>query len=838
MSCAAGQRSGELGRASGVGEQCCKHISMSSSQQSVAPPPTIVPGTHSEWSKEGFALVHRAVVQKNNIRIEKLLSISPLSLEAKTADRFKLTPLLVAAKYGCVDTLHFLLKLGANSQARSSRGHNAIQCALTHSQYEVVSSLLPHPQFTVMEDMFSTLASEALQVHELASALQVLNGVIFSHVISPEKDREVARLYEQQIQAEGGIEGLISLVDRCLQSKEMLDQVGPILARIMQNLCYSDALCEAMLASSLPERQMELMGSMDSPEGITALIDAASLLVRQGSVERMMTLHAARTCMDAVRRTGSEEVMKTAITCMLQCADNPEVAHGFHKDGILRDLIGQLNSHQVSPQIKSLIVQILTKIASVSEHFRKVILRSEAVEVALSLLNKKSKLIMIIIDLLRVMCAKRGDTESIINQSKLGVNTLIYVIKYSISTQHQHKAFEILWLIAGEDLQERRALASLVGPMGLIRMLEVTDENNLLTAATALHLLSPPHHDMQLEIVENGAIYLLLQVVQTSSPQIQLMALSIMENCSHDIGFRPIEALQYAFMHEKGIQTLLKLQVHTKSVEVRLQALSTLASVSIGSIKIKRAIVRDPLFSVRRLIRSLTEMIGVPGRLLLAMRGLSYLAYNSLEVQTVILNTKPLPMQPFRDLLTSADSKTGSEAAFYAIVLARVFEETSIQEVELVAECIRYLVHTLKKALEVGEDELQMHICTFVSGLLHMRAGICHAFIAADFITLLVQVIFTPFEHCRKTAAIALSYISRDKKGGRLVLACCRKNERLYDKIVEYSTGYLLGRDFVERWRRYQETYLSSGSQGRRLTSRRTSNVISLAFKGAKLFSE
>lgn len=816
-------------------------------QPSIAPTESSF-GTSSDWSKDGFALVHRAVVQRNNIRIEKLLSISPLSLEAKTTDRFKLTPLLVAAKYGCMDTFHFLLEMGAKPQAKSARGFNAVQCALVHNQYNLVSSLLDHQHFSVIEDIFHTVSTESLNISELANCLEVLNTIIFSHIVTAEREDggEAARRYEEQIKSADGISTLIDLAAACFDQRKMLDYTAPTIARIVQNLYYSDALFEDILKSSMPETQMMLMEIMESPEGMIALIHAGTLMVSKGAAGRIVPLHGPKVCLNAVKRIQNEEVLLTGVTCMLHCAGNAEAAKNYCLDGILEELVKMLDLPDASAQVKSIMIQILTKVASIDESFRKAVLKTKAVQTLLGKLNKKSKLIIVIIDFLCVMCANKGDTEGIVNKAKSAISTLIYVIKHSISTKHQHKAFEVLWLIAGSETYERRGLATLIGPSGLIKMLDITSEKHLLMTTTALGLLSPPHHGKQEEIIENGAVALLLPIVQTTAPETQLQALCIMENCSHDIGFRSLETMQDAFTHENGIQGLLRLQANTDDVGVRMQALCTLASASIGNLKIKRAIVKDPLFSLKGLIRLLSEF-SPEGEtrhfLLLVMRSICYLAYNSLDLQNMILNTKPLPMQPFKALMSMGNSKTSTETAFHAIVLARVFVRNE-PEVEIVSYSIRHLTKMLRVALEGGDDELQMHICTFLSGLLHMRAGICHAFIAMDIISLLVQVIFTPFEHCRVTAAIALSYFTKDKLGSRKVLAQCRKNERLFNKIVAYSDRYSLDENFVERWGQYRLAYITPRTESiekkkyAMMRRRKSSNVISLAFKGTKLFSE
>ena len=146
-------------------------------------------------------------MQKNNLRIEKLLSISPFSLEAKTADRFKLTPLLVAAKYGCTDTFHFLLRMGAKGSAKSGKGRTAVQCALMHNQFRLVSSLLPLQQFMVIKEIFGTLSGrENLSVLELGNSLEVFNSLLHEHIVSEERDKVAAGVYEEEIIAEQGIQ--------------------------------------------------------------------------------------------------------------------------------------------------------------------------------------------------------------------------------------------------------------------------------------------------------------------------------------------------------------------------------------------------------------------------------------------------------------------------------------------------------------------------------------------------------------------------------------------------------------------------------------------------------
>lgn len=772
-----------------------------------------------------FSLIHKAVALRNTIRIEKLVSISPPSLEAKTDDKFKLTPLLLAAIYGHEDIFHLLVDLGAKTQVRSSRGLDALQYALVNNHFELVSSLLQHPKFAVLKQVFSTIAWDNLRVSELASCLQVLQRILSQQFVplcqatgGKEKEEEAVlkRYYEDTIMHAGGIKMLLSLVTVCLEKEEMLDHVAPIIAQTLQCMSHSAALSTEMLDCSVPKYVISLMEVMTSSQGIQALIHISGTMVAKGATAEMMSLHACKTCLDAVKRVHNEEVTLSAVTGMLHCADDPDTAENFHVDGILEELVVMLQSPQTSTKIKCTVIQIFTKIACISEMFRQIVLKVKVVETLLTNLTRRSKLIMNIIDLLRVMCVLKGDTEEIVRRSKSAINTLVYVIQHSIDSDHKHKAFKILWLVVGDDTQKRRALASLVGLENLIQMMDGASGEDLLTATTALCLVCPAIYDKQVEIVESGAVPLCLAAVRRASTSTQLEALRALEHCGHDIGFRPIEVTQEAMLYESGLKQLLNLQ--TEDTTLRLQTLCTIAAVSIGNLKMKKEILRDQHFSLQNLIHLLKTLDHETERhhLLLAARCLCYLAYNSLFVQrTLLLSSHTIPLRPYWELMRSGVRKTSTEAAFHAIVLARVLKERE-SHVEIVATCIQHLVHALRASLEEGDKETQVHVCSLISGLLHARAGITQAFIAINTVDTLVGVICLDDVLCKKAAAVALSYVTNDKLGCRIVLSWCRKNEELYDMIFANTKGYSLSPDLVERWRRYKSVFILSQAKMRR----------------------
>ena len=748
-------------------------------------------------------------------------------------DRLKLTPLLVAAWYGSVDSFHFLLKLGARKEVKSQKGFNAVQCALMNKQRKLVLSLLDNPEFTVINDIIHLFSADNVQISELANVLEMLNIIIASYIVS-QKGEKPDQAYISMLESVDGVSKLMSLIDVCLKQKEMLQHVAPIIVKIMQNMSFSDTLSKAMMENSMPEYHAKLMDKINSSEALVGLIEISEVMFRLGRGEKMASLHTPRICLRAARRTKDEQVILTAVSCMGKCASYSIMAENFLSDGILAEFVNMLKTSEVSFDIQKVLMQILTTVASINESFRRAILELGGVHVIIDKLNWKKPTLIDIINFLRVMCKEKGDMEVIMKRSKIAIPTLLYVIKNSINYNNKQKAFGILWLIAGKDLRERRALARLIGPAGLVRMLSLGQRDLQLIAITAFYLLSPNLYNMHEEIVKSGAIALLLSSIQSTGPTSQLEALWTIENCSHDIAYCPNKKLQEAFMNEGGIQVLQRLQVHGQNKSIKLQAICTLSAISIGNLNMKKIIFNNPQFSLKEFLLQLTTLDpdAEINNLMLVWRSICYLAYNSIEAQHVIFQTMAIPVKPYLQIMHSACDMISTEVAFQMIVNARILDLRK-NKVQIVAMCMKHLVFSLKSAFDEQEDDLQVHICTLITALLHMRAGICPAFMSINIIPLLVHIIFTPFESCRRTAAIALSYITKDKDGCRKVLGYCRKYKDLYRRIIRYSKGFSLDPEFIAGWKHFQSIYLRQQQ-----IRTRSPLVLPSASTHAKLFSK
>ena len=762
------------------------------------------------WNKECYALIHKAVLQQNHGRIEKLLSISPYSLETKTNDKFKLTPLLVAASFGCVDTFHFLLELKAKLDAKSARDCNAVQCALVQRQVKLVTTLLDHPDFAVFKDISELLSVDFLYSWELSNVLDVFHHIISIHVTG-NTSGQTKTLYDKQMEEADAINKLGKLTEECLSNTKMMVSIGLILMKIVEALSYSNFLFSLILKSEIIGLQLKLSGQLASSEAVFCLLQITSTMMRRGHSQEIQALHAPKTCLEVTKATKDEKVMLHTISCMKRCSKDINMVQHFHSDGMLQDFADIIL--ECSPTIQSLLLEIFTNVASFSEHYRQVVLELKVIQKALEILDKRQCAINYdIISLLYNLCQQKGDSENIIKESEKATGILLHMIKYSISAINQRKAFEILWLAAAEDAEEKRALAQLVGPASLLTMLSIALGNQQVTATTALSLLAPPLYGLKKEIRDNGGVPLLLKVIQTSdSLLVKQKALQVLENCCHDIALRPNKDIQKAIIKENGINAMMKAMICAMGTSVYMQTLCTLTAASIGSTEIKRMIFNDPCFSLHDLLTFFCELdpLGDVDTILTAARTLTFLTYYHPEAQSFVAQTKRIGLKPLKHLIRTAETETKIEAAFYTIALAPIFDK-SINKVEVLCASIRYLVKALHTALNENQEKTLVQLCTYISGLLPMSRleGLRQAFVSLDIVSPLVEVIYREQEHCKMTSAIALNYITKDPNGCRVILAYCRRNKDLFERIRSYSKGFNLDRHFVDRWNHYEKNFL------------------------------
>lgn len=759
-----------------------------------------------DYGKEGFASIHRAAAQNFYPQIKKLTSLNPYLIEVKTTSKQKMTPLLVAATYGSVEAFETLLKLGADTSARTATGLSAVQCAASHRHTGFILSLISHPEFDIFKELFSYVAFLP-GLREMYNTLKVLDEVVGTH-IAVNHHSEESKEHQMKVTEAHGITALAHVLR---SYKSGVPNIAAVIASILEKLAGC-SLCGGILECSIPSDLLKvLVNQSSSTEACKTIVKALRKLARShpSGWEVLSLIGGPEAMIHMVKENKNEKLRLTAMECIRSCVWKPEVALQLYSSGLLPDIVVLLQDTTDNTLLIT-IMSTLEATALASEEIRTSMVELGTVEIVIEKLQMHSQRVVVqIVDLLKALCATKGDTESILKQSAKVINALIFMARYSMHphSDTRYKAFKILWLIASESDTERRALASLVGPSSLITILSLAAESLQLLATTALRLLSPALYGIQEEIASAGGVVSLLQVTRACSGEIQLEALLALEQLSYQLAMRPNRGIQKAVLEADGLSLLLRLHTDSLNPRVKLQAACTLSALTIGSPALKKIVLKHPKFSLSKLI----ELLGSEESTRMVAKAICYLAYNSLEFQCKIMELQKLPTRPFYCLLASPEKEVSTEAAFQMIVLARVLETD--HQATILGESIRHLARELREAVEEGKMETQVHVSSLICALLHTRAGISNGILSLDIIPLLVKMLLSPYEHCRKTSAIALNYLTRTPEGARTVLQCCRRSPRLFKRLRDYSAGYSLAPGFLESWEHYRKSYLQGSTR-------------------------
>lgn len=789
--------------------------------------------------KEGFWSIHKAAAQNFHTKVKKYITANPHMIESRTSTKSKLTPLLVAARYGAIDTFHLLIRMGANVEAQTAEGLTAVQCAAINKHTKLVISLIRSTEINIFQEMFS-FVEEYLVRNTAIDAPQInlfkVLALVMQEYVSKHPTSRMSRLYQGKIKTANGVQVMHELIKKCVDHKLLSLKVGKTATDIVFNMSKCQSLGWEILNNSVSQHLLCLLDTLESNEGCISIVKTLGTLIKSfpDSMNQMVSNGALRVVFKLIHTHQDEVLRLTVLECMQFCILNVKMRECLYREGVISHIVNLMKMPDFGRKLLIAVIKILNSIASSSEEMRTDVVLQGAVSIVVEKFYVNSQVLAEnIINLLSTLCVDKGDAENALKESPHAVNTLIYIASHSMNPSVRYKSFKILWSTAGENSCERRALAGLIGPSSLITFISLASEDLKFIATVAVKLLSPPLFGMQEEIAANGGVIPLLKVIRLASSDIQLEALLALEYLSCQVAQRPNKTIQQSFLEGDGVQLLLRLIASSQSLTIKLQAMCTLAAMSTGDQKMKAMIVRDSRFKLYELINYLDTMSVEQDKphLLLVIKAISYLAYKSLETQYVIAYTKKLPIEPFQHLFHSNDTYISTETAFHTIVLQRIFR-TRENQTNILAESIQHIGRELNSAIRTKDVKLQAHICSLLCSLLHVRAGILNAFLTVDIVSLLVILLLSQFEHSRRTAAIALSYITSNPRGSRIILGYCRKTPKIFQRLKSYTDGYPLNVDFLEAWEHYRGTYLTGKARKRGTTPKGVSSV----FAGARIF--
>ena len=750
--------------------------------------------TQSFSESNGWTLLHRAVAKNYFPRVKKLCLSFPEDLEKRTADMESLTPLLVAAKSGSIESFLVLLRAGANSTTTSGDGLSVVQVAASSGHVHLILAIINEPPFTgngILSQVCYYVQYMQPVVSAFTNGLLVLETVL-STLLSHQQDDILAALHQCHI-----VNVFEVVLERVLQEK--LVSAG---ASISKSVALTiPLLAETICQSKIPKYLISLMQIIEDTKACYRALSAIAELTNYASDGSavVFALGGPLTLFKVLQQHQSKDLHIIAMKCIADGGKSSLLADQFASREVMAGFMHVLSNSNDSEVIASTLAALNSLVLS-SNAVKQSSIKVGLIEKTLLLLKPFDKVLMeSCILLLRSLCTGNGDVEDMIKKHPQAITILMHITEHGLNTHLQQITFEILWLTAGDNLAERRALATVLGSDCLVVLTELGSQNLQTLAVSALKLLTPAVHNLQSQVIQSGGIISLVTIIRNNSEDdTKCAAMEALENLSCRLGMQPNTSAQSNLQQVDGIQLLLRLYQNNVIGKIKEQALCTVAAYSIRNRAIKDAILR--VKSLQDLLQPLQRQYG--GLSIIYTRAICYLAYNTTQIQAKMVTNGGMLIQPFLTL-ASKDEVLNVEVAFQMVVLARIY--TDYKPTQIMAFGIKRLMHSLKQNLNANVD-LEVNTGVLICGLVRMRAGLAGGFVALGIIPLLVNMLASKQEETRRVAAVCLCLLTFHYPAVKKILQHFRGQPKQCFRMRQYCGDYQPSQYFIENWESFCRT--------------------------------
>lgn len=210
------------------------------------------------------------------------------------------------------------------------------------------------------------------------------------------------------------------------------------------------------------------------------------------------------------------------------------------------------------------------------------IVDSGVVPVIIALCNLKNKEIQLsAVDTTHMLVDDNSYTQKYMIQEG-AINPLMTLLRRSKNQVVQEKTASALWALAGNGIEERRAMAARIEVNQLIEFLGSLSETLKYIGSEGLGVLAQGAHNRQDEIAEANGIYPLVRILKENKEYLVVSAIRSLRHLCLSVGYIPHKRNQSMTAQARGLKYLIALMTLSKSELIQVEAALTLASVSLG----------------------------------------------------------------------------------------------------------------------------------------------------------------------------------------------------------------------------------------------------------------
>ncbi|XP_067844278.1 ankyrin and armadillo repeat-containing protein [Heptranchias perlo] len=678
---------------------------------------------HTKVDGRGWTAMHFAAFFDNVSCVRALYRKDSKLLELETSTEYHSTPLLLAAMAGAIDTLQYLLSLGANLIKVDSEGNNIVHLAALYFHTEILKYIIEQniPELQVWKLLIGSIPPLIDLLHGEHETLQCIAAAVLCN----------------------------------------LSNYLPVCHSII-NSGIIPVLIES-LHSQHPELQSRCSVILYD---IAQIDDNASLIASLGAIPPLVK----------ILNSEIEDVLINAIKCIqILCMNNPVNQTLVAKEGAIPLLVVLLNVTSEVLQGDASIA--LAEVARGHRWNQDAIVAEGAVVPLIHILSgRKIKMQLKAITTLEVLV----DRNAAIQKDFLELSAEKHILKllkvFEIEVREQ--AATAIWALAGQTLTQRKRMAKEIGYSLVIDLLLSSSDKMHYVACQAMIALSEINKEQQDKICAENGITPLVRLLRSSKISLRTLLSAITALGTMCVGVAHVNnpISQWKITEEGGMDVLFYLLYATHSPQVQVEVIYSLACIVLENAELQKVLKEKQGFTYKIVLNHLKATD--KDVCLRAGSALALFAFNNKLQQFLIREAGGIQMSVYKNFLQSTKELDLANAAFQIIVLAKVIVD--MDEVTLSATGIITLVNLLKSE----KPATIIVVGLLLSSLTRTRAGISDAIITMGAVEHLCPHLYSEKEQVRDSCATALGYLSFNRAGHRRLLIECRNQPELFELLM------------------------------------------------------
>ncbi|RXM34253.1 Ankyrin and armadillo repeat-containing protein [Acipenser ruthenus] len=703
-----------------------------------------------QYDDKGWAPIHHATYWNSSKSVERFVTSGTEQLEMPTRDRLRSTPLLLAVSSASLQTTEVLVSLGADVAAVTTLSHGVVEVSASMLHVDLLEYFisLKNPKLDVYQRLIKFLDSDSDE--EATSAGQAIVALSRG---GEGKEAHTLPFIER---------GLVSVAVNVLKKKN-IQEVKEQVLNILNNVLEEPGVKEQIFNSGGLPTLTSLLHKASQRVFLGTVLVIKEIAVEEKYAEALSSAGVLSALLEVLQLAseniaeGKEEtffliLVVDSLCSMAQASESCRNAMGKQK-GFFSPLVGLLEAGNP----KSLLMALCKAVSSmVARHpSNQTAFLKENGEVPLVQLLKVKSRDLQLGTIQAIYSLAEGNEHA---QKRVlvsgGVKPLMQLLTKSRTVSVQEVVAETLWVLAGEDIDNQRSMASLIGVSLLTEFLCSLSERLQFRGLAAISVLAQSPRVLHSAMVAASVPQVLVRLLRSEREAIVLGAVRALRPICLGVCYTPHPGSQRSVAGSRGMNFLVALLTRSHSELLRGEVACTLAAVVLGLKSADlypffampgnsetAALLRShPDFSyghVLRLLYSLRTEVR-----LLAGIAIATFAFNSVTRQRAIAESGGVRWHNFQPFLRCADPHYQLNAAF----------QGSVKQ-------------------------------TQVKAVIEPDPGIPAAIVAIDTVSLLCGLLSSSGEQVQGSAAIALGYLSFNHQADRQLL-------KRYVKCIEQGVWY------------------------------------------------